>query len=91
MEGWACHLGVKHENAMVDSTGNIIGIIGVSRDITSQKPAENNWRQLSSAVEHSPASILITDPAGNIEYVNPKFTESSGYSAKKVVGKNPAS
>ena len=72
-----------------DGTGKIIGIIGVSRDITSQKLAEKQLRQLSSAVEHSPASIVITDPAGNIEYVNPKFTESSGYSAEEVVGKNP--
>jgi PAS domain S-box-containing protein len=74
---------------MHDATGKIIGIMGISRDITERKLAEEQLRQLSSAVEHSPASIVITDPAGNIEYVNPKFTEVSGYSLTEVLGKNP--
>ena len=72
-----------------DATGNITGIMGISRDITERKLAEEQLRQLSSAVEHSPASIVITDPAGNIEYVNPKFTAVTGYSLAEVLGKNP--
>jgi len=45
--------------------------------------------KLSLAVEHSPASIVITDQAGNIEYVNPKFTAVTGYTFQEAVGKNP--
>ncbi len=45
--------------------------------------------KLSCAVEHSPASIVITDKAGNITYVNPKFTEETGYTVKEVLGQNP--
>ncbi len=45
--------------------------------------------QLSRAVEQSPASVLITDIDGKIEYVNPKFTQRSGYTAEEVIGKNP--
>jgi PAS domain S-box-containing protein len=71
-----------------DSAGKIIGIIGISRDITPQKLAEKQLRQLSSAVERSPVSIVITDRAGNIEYVNPKFMAVSGYSLEEVIGKN---
>ena len=40
-------------------------------------------------MEQSPASIVITDLAGAIEYVNPKFTELTGYTADEVHGKNP--
>lgn len=61
----------------------------VARDITERKRVEDKLRQLSQAVEQNPASIVITDPAGNIEYVNPKFIEVTGYSLAEVLGKNP--
>jgi PAS domain S-box-containing protein len=46
-------------------------------------------RKLLCAVEQSPASIVITDVTGAIEYVNPKFTKVSGYAFAEVAGKNP--
>ena len=46
-------------------------------------------RQLSRAVEQSPVSIVITNAQGNIEYVNPKFTQVTGYSPAEALGKNP--
>jgi len=46
-------------------------------------------RELSRAVEQSPASVVITDPKGDIEYVNPKFTEVTGFGADEVIGMNP--
>jgi len=45
--------------------------------------------QLSTAVEHSPVTIVIADKLGNIEYVNPRFTEISGYLAEEAIGQNP--
>ncbi|PIE34621.1 hypothetical protein CSA56_07185 [candidate division KSB3 bacterium] len=45
-------------------------------------------RKLSQAVEQSPNSVIITDVEGNIEYVNPKFTETTGYTLKDVAGNN---
>jgi len=61
----------------------------VVRDITERKQMEEKLRQLSRAVEQSPASIVITDHAGNIEYVNPKFIQVTGYILAEVLGKNP--
>jgi nitrogen fixation negative regulator NifL len=46
-------------------------------------------RKLAAAVEQSPALILITDAAGNIEYVNSKFEKVTGYGADFAVGRNP--
>lgn len=46
-------------------------------------------RMLSVAVEQSPASVVICNREGLIEYVNPKFEEVSGYSASEIRGKNP--
>lgn len=49
---------------------------------------EARLRKLARAVEHSPVSIVITDRSGNIEFVNPKFIEVSGYTAEEVIGRN---
>ena len=46
-------------------------------------------RKLSRAVEQSPVSVIITDTDGSIEYVNPKFTQVTGYSSDEVLGMNP--
>lgn len=58
-------------------------------DITGSRQAEEKLRNLSQAVEQSPITIVITDAKGNIEYVNPKFVETTGYTLEDVIGKNP--
>jgi PAS domain S-box-containing protein len=50
---------------------------------------ETQLRKLSSAVDQSPASVVITDTFGNIEYVNKKFCQITGYSQEESMGKNP--
>ncbi len=47
-------------------------------------------RKLHRAVEQSASSIMITNTQGEIEYVNPKFTRVTGYTAEEVQGKNPS-
>ena len=66
-----------------------VGRLALIRDITARKMAEQQLRQLSRAVEASPTSIVITDINGNIQYVNPKFTQVTGYRLEEVLGKNP--
>ena len=46
-------------------------------------------RKLSQATENSPASVVVTDKNGTIEYVNPTFSEVTGYSAEEAIGQNP--
>jgi two-component system sensor histidine kinase/response regulator len=63
--------------------------LSVYHDITERKRAEEKLDQLSRAVEQSPGPVIITDLEGHIEYVNPKFTELTGYSFGEAVGQNP--
>ncbi|HIJ96112.1 MAG TPA: EAL domain-containing protein [Desulfuromonadales bacterium] len=55
--------------------------------LVKQRTAE--LRTLCIAVEQSANSVVITDVNGTIEYVNPKFTEVSGYSSEEAIGRNP--
>ncbi len=75
--------------ALRNSRLEVIGVIGIQEDITHSKQVEERLRQLSVAVEQSPASVVITDLSGVIEYVNPRFTEVTGYSATDAIGQNP--
>ncbi len=72
-----------------DNKGDYIGVVQVLRNITERKKAEESIRKLSHAIEQSSASVVITDTKGSIEYVNPKFTTLTGYSAEEAIGKNP--
>lgn len=71
---------------MFDDAGNVIGVFGISRDITAFKQAEINLKIAAVAFE-SPNSVVITDAALNILRVNKVFTETFGYTAEEVVGR----
>ena len=60
--------------------------VGVVRDITGRRKAEHELRVLSMAVDQSPAAVVITDVKGRIEYVNPQFVRTSGYTLEDAKG-----
>ena len=63
-------------------------LIGVFRDISGKKEKEQTLRKLSMAIEQSSEMVMITDPKGTIEYVNPAVTEITGYPRNELVGEN---
>lgn len=58
-------------------------------DITECKKNEQELRKLYRAMMESPIMVMVADARGNIEYVNPRFTETTGYTFAEVAGKNP--
>ena len=73
-----------------DKNGQLAGVALFSEDITERKQADLELKKLSRAVEQSPSSVVITDTRGTIQYVNPIFSEVTGYSAEEVIGQNPS-
>jgi len=69
--------------------GTPIRAVGIHTDITSRKAMEQERKNLIQAIEQSPVSIMLTDPNGCLEYVNPHFESLTGYAMKDVVGMNP--
>ena len=72
-----------------DAEGRPLRMAGTHLDVSARKVSEESLRKLSLVVEQSPASIVITDLEGRIEYVNPAFTQISGYSLEEARGQNP--
>ena len=71
------------------SGANGIMFAGIMRDSTQRKAAEDSLRKLSLAVEQSADSVVITNVAAEIEYVNHAFVEATGYRLDEGKGKNP--
>lgn len=77
-------------NAYDHNSVEILEIVAHELSIFIQhKRAEEETQKLSKAIVQSPVSIIITDPQGKIEYVNPKFTEVSGYAIEEIKGETP--
>ena len=75
--------------AFRDPQGKVAGLVGIGRDITKQQLAEKSMRLQSLALETAANAILITDQHGRIEWANPAFSQSSGYTFAESAGKNP--
>ncbi|MCX6252586.1 MAG: PAS domain S-box protein [Bacteroidetes bacterium] len=80
-----------------DEFGAVAGLINkfdvqkndLLREIEERNKAEEKVNKLSTAVEQSANIIIITDINGNIEYVNKRFTEITGYTWLEAIGNNP--
>jgi PAS domain S-box-containing protein len=64
------------------------GLVVFAVDISDLKLAAEEQARLVTAVEHAAESIIVTNPEGVIEYVNPAFEKMTGYARKEVIGQN---
>ena len=75
-----------------DEEGRITGVIGITRDITQRKEAEEavkkSQQEFVSLFHSSPEALVYLDEKSNILNVNPRFTELFGYTLKEIKGRN---
>ena len=71
-----------------DISGALIGLIGINRDITELKQAEEELLQLKQAVEAMPIGVTISDLTGRIRYVNPAEADLHGYQVGELLGQD---
>ncbi|GAB4340992.1 MAG: hypothetical protein Kow0089_15040 [Desulfobulbaceae bacterium] len=75
--------------AIRDRSGKVTEIFGSWIDITARKEAEVERERLMAAITQSDEVVMITDPNGTIQFVNPAFEQTTGYSTGEAVGQNP--
>ena len=83
-------------SATFNDDGTLSGALAMVSDMTDQRCAETGRRGalekvtlLSSAMEQTADSVVITDSAGVIGYVNPAFEATTGYTREEAIGKTP--
>ena len=78
-------------NTYTFNGGGVIASISLlGRDVTQQREIEEQLVKLSMAVEQSPNTVMIANLLGQIEYVNPRFSELTGYKPEEVIGLSPS-
>ncbi|MBN2598249.1 PAS domain S-box protein [Labilibaculum sp.] len=91
-------IGTKKDGSKIDVVvrimnsifkGKVICLLSI-RDVTNYKNTKTELLKLSQSVIQSPVSVVITNYEGDIEYVNPKFNDLTGYSLEEVIGENPS-
>ena len=89
---WTTTQGIRHFDVRhvpeKDETGNVITVVGISRDITDRKRAEENLRQseaeLRQIVDAVPQHVVVLEPDGEFRYVNRGDLEYTGLTLEEV-------
>lgn len=74
---------------MVRVMDNISFALTALESIRKRQEAEQRLQIVNQAIEQSHASVVITNVKGEIQYVNPAFTQLTGYTMEEVIGENP--
>lgn len=79
-----------NSSPLYDDTGMHCGGVIVVRDVTDQRESQEVVQRLSKAVDRTTDSVFITDAEGKIEYVNPAFEVTTGYTRGEVLECRPS-
>jgi PAS domain S-box-containing protein len=74
---------------LLDASGEIVEWFGAASDITARKRAEAQNLLLATAIEQAAETVVITDRDATIQYINPAFTRTTGYTRGEALGQNP--
>ncbi|MEI7535390.1 MAG: PAS domain S-box protein, partial [Verrucomicrobiae bacterium] len=72
-----------------NASGEIVGVMGIGRDITLRKQAEAQMRLMKSALAAAANGIFLADIDGKIFWINDAFTRLTGYSEAEALGQTP--
>jgi PAS domain S-box-containing protein len=74
---------------LADDSGTITHFVAVEEDFTERREQEQELLILSKAIHNASSAVVVTDVHGHIVYVNPSFSELTGYFPEEAMGRNP--
>lgn len=74
---------------LYDETGEIIGLLGIARNVTVQNESEQQLQRLSLVASKTTHAVTITDAEGRITWVNEGFIRLTEYTLPEALGKRP--
>jgi PAS domain S-box-containing protein len=80
---------VTNKMPLRNAGGEILGLVGLNRDITARKVVDDQVRLQAAALKAAASGVVITDKDGVIQWANPAFTRITGYALDEVIGHNP--
>ena len=83
-----CWIQSRGRSVAWDVDGRPTRVVGTHTDITAQKKAETQLERLATAIEQAVETIVVTDPEGMIQYINPAFERMTGYARQEILGHN---
>ena len=72
-----------------DGTGEVLGIVGIARDITEQRARERELEQYRTLVENVGDAMYVLDSEGTILMANDAMVDNLGYDREEIVGSHP--
>ncbi|WP_432696986.1 putative bifunctional diguanylate cyclase/phosphodiesterase [Marinobacterium sp. YM272] len=79
-----------HASAIHNQQGEVCAALVLVQDDRIHRKRELELKQFSNAVENSGSAVVITDARGHIEYINPRFSDITGYDLYEVIGRKPS-
>ncbi|MFH1117430.1 MAG: PAS domain S-box protein [Pseudomonadota bacterium] len=80
---------IEVRSRTIRKNGRPVAVHGVARDITERKHSDMVQRRSAIALEYAAEGVVITDPEGTMQYVNPALERMTGYAKDELLGKNP--
>ncbi len=71
-----------------DADKNLLGLIGISRDVTATYQAQEELRRLGYVVEQSLDGTAVANLDGIVEFVNPAWAAMHGYTVDELIGQH---
>jgi len=72
-----------------DPQGNVLGLIGISQDITEKRRHEDDLKLADMVYQNSSEAMMITDCDNKIIAINPALSDITGYSENELIGQDP--
>ena len=72
------------ETALRNPSGEVWAMRSIGRDVTKRKLGEEHFSKLAKAIDQSPVAVVLTTTEGQVQYVNPRYTEITGLTLEEI-------